>query len=421
MRQFIKNAVITEISAAEWFAFYEEKAKTLFLEWAPTIVNDFFTFKFYDYLNRMVLSYGFSENENLTNDLLCGLEEVHSESLVLTLLSLKEEVNADDELIELFSNAPGQIIELLNDDTFVPFRKKFYDFIEIYGDRTFDELKLESENLRMKPELLAGIIKSHLNNDISVQSFREKQLNIKIDAERKIRSRQFPLSVRTALFNIILRQTRMAIRNRENMRFCRTRAYGLVKDIFYEIGVHLQKERVIDKPRDIFYLDLKDIQNYCMGHNITSKIEFIAGEKTACEAYVGQSLPDRIMYQGDSVPLPLTPAEGYNEVENVLYGNGISKGVVEGQATVVIHPDTELKVEDNILVSSTTDPGWIFLMVRAKGLVSEKGSSLSHTAIIGRELGIPTIVGVENATRAIKTGNIIRMDGSSGSINILSL
>ena len=151
-----------------------------------------------------------------------------------------------------------------------------------------------------------------------------------------------------------------------------------------------------------------------------SKTDFIAGQKKAIEAFVGQSLPDRIMYQGDSVPLPLTPAEGYNEVENVLYGNGISKGVVEGQATIVIHPNTELKVEDNILVTSTTDPGWIFLMVKAKGLVSEKGSSLSHTAIIGRELGIPTIVGVENATRAIKTGNIIRMDGSSGSINILS-
>ena len=67
-----------------------------------------------------------------------------------------------------------------------------------------------------------------------------------------------------------------------------------------------------------------------------------------------------------------------------------------------------------------TDPGWVFLLATAKGIISEKGSLLSHTAIISRELKIPSIVGVENVLDIIKTGDIIRMDASTGMIEIVN-
>jgi pyruvate,water dikinase len=66
-----------------------------------------------------------------------------------------------------------------------------------------------------------------------------------------------------------------------------------------------------------------------------------------------------------------------------------------------------------------TDPGWVFLMVAAKALVVERGSILSHTAIIGRELGIPTVVGVKDACRVIEDGVAVEVDGSSGSVTIV--
>ena len=66
-----------------------------------------------------------------------------------------------------------------------------------------------------------------------------------------------------------------------------------------------------------------------------------------------------------------------------------------------------------------TDPGWVFLLASAKGIVTEKGSLLSHTAIIARELRIPSIVAVENATELLKNGDIVEMDGSTGDIHIL--
>jgi pyruvate,water dikinase len=69
-----------------------------------------------------------------------------------------------------------------------------------------------------------------------------------------------------------------------------------------------------------------------------------------------------------------------------------------------------------ILIARSTDPGWIFLMVCAAGLVVEKGSPLSHTAIIGRELGIPTVVGAKGATRLIPEGAAVRVDADTGGV-----
>ncbi|MBQ7959206.1 MAG: phosphoenolpyruvate synthase, partial [Oscillospiraceae bacterium] len=77
-------------------------------------------------------------------------------------------------------------------------------------------------------------------------------------------------------------------------------------------------------------------------------------------------------------------------------------------------PDTTGK----IIVAKMTDPGWVFLLSNSKGIISEKGSLLSHTAIISRELKIPAVVGVKDASDLIKNGDIIELDGNSGSIKI---
>jgi pyruvate,water dikinase len=81
-------------------------------------------------------------------------------------------------------------------------------------------------------------------------------------------------------------------------------------------------------------------------------------------------------------------------------------------------PDSRVRVAGEILVAAATDPGWVFLMVAAGGLVSEKGSVLSHTAIIGRELGIPTVVGVAAATQRL-ADRVVLLDGGAGTVTIV--
>jgi rifampicin phosphotransferase len=103
---------------------------------------------------------------------------------------------------------------------------------------------------------------------------------------------------------------------------------------------------------------------------------------------------------------------------DVLTGVGCAPGQVRAPALVLTEPTADVTVNGEILVATTTDPGWVFLMVAASGLVSEKGSILSHTAIIGRELGIPTVVGVAGVTRRVHDGNVVAIDGRQGTVTI---
>jgi pyruvate,water dikinase len=103
----------------------------------------------------------------------------------------------------------------------------------------------------------------------------------------------------------------------------------------------------------------------------------------------------------------------------ILRGTGCGAGRVEARAKVILDPQSNLEVRGEILVAPSTDPGWVFLMVAASGLVAEKGSLLSHTAIIGRELGIPTVVGVKDATRIVQDGARVVLDGGAGTLEIV--
>ncbi len=105
--------------------------------------------------------------------------------------------------------------------------------------------------------------------------------------------------------------------------------------------------------------------------------------------------------------------------QNKLLGTPCSDGIVTGEALVVTDVTKVKDYKDKILVTKMTDPGWVFLLVGARGVISEKGSLLSHTAIISRELKIPSIVGVEKLLDTIKTGDKLKMNGNTGEIEVI--
>ena len=108
----------------------------------------------------------------------------------------------------------------------------------------------------------------------------------------------------------------------------------------------------------------------------------------------------------------------YNDTKE-LRGIPCSNGKVRGEVLVITDVNEAKDVKDKILVTKMTDPGWVFLLATAKGVIAEKGSLLSHTAIISRELKIPSIVGVNNLLNTIKSGDIVEMDGTTGIISII--
>jgi rifampicin phosphotransferase len=105
--------------------------------------------------------------------------------------------------------------------------------------------------------------------------------------------------------------------------------------------------------------------------------------------------------------------------QSTVEGEGVSAGVVTGTARVVLDPSSTDVEPDEVLVAPTTDPGWSAIMFVSKALIVDIGGELSHAAVVARELGIPCVVNTRNGTKAIQTGDRVRVDGGAGTIEIL--
>ncbi len=205
------------------------------------------------------------------------------------------------------------------------------------------------------------------------------------------------------------------------MRLARTRLFGLVRRIFRRLGDDLVAEGRLEDPSDVFYLSIDELADVLEGASVTSDLRDLVRLRRAEYA--------RFAEHGAAVPArdprhPRTDARGGalgrdDPDPSRLRGIPSAPGRAEGQAALVLDPRGTGVPPGRILVAKSTDPGWIFLMATAAGLVTERGSLLSHTAIIGRELGIPTVVGVEGATTQIEDGAVIAMDGSTGEVRIV--
>ena len=100
----------------------------------------------------------------------------------------------------------------------------------------------------------------------------------------------------------------------------------------------------------------------------------------------------------------------------VLKGIGCYPGIVEGEVRVIRSPDDELSVDGQILTALRTDPGWAPLFPTCRGLLVEQGSTLSHSAVVARELGIPAVVGIPHLLSIVRTGECVKLDGQQGTV-----
>jgi pyruvate,water dikinase len=405
-------------SANDLFQFYETESNKWLSFWGITLINDFFLNLSYSSFKKLVLTYGFEKDSNITNDLLCGINGVDSEKPILELFAIKELINQNPKLKKVFENTPHKILNYIKRNDSNAFSILFFKYIEEYGDRTLEELKMESASFRSDPIQFVELIKNILENKSSASSFKSNQKSIRSKAESKIFRKQNQYSIKTLWYKCLLKQTKKLIRNRENMRFCRTKAYGLVKQLFLKIGGEMERQRHIQHKRDIFYLNLSEIRDYCFLPYGTDKKKDIEYTKQVYSDYKKTKIPGRIIYLGAHLP----DFSNYDRTaflqKECLKGIPITKGIINGEALILDHPKVNINIDNNILVSKATDPGWVFLMAQAKGIISENGSPLSHTAIIGRELGIPTIVNVPGATTVIKNGQKIEMNGHKGIVKL---
>jgi len=418
--EFLKSYKNSMSSPQELWEHYQHSAQKLFKPWYRTLINDYLAFKSFGFLQDLSIKYKITDKEQFANDLLCGTNNVESAEAVLKMLEIKDFIKNNSDFLELFSLSAEEIYNFYDIKKYENLFNKIKKYLEKYGDRTLEELKLERPSFRQNPILFIKLLKNQLSSSASEQEFINKQNEIHSKAFKQFLETLKYWNPKRYVFRVVYNLASFGLKNRENMRFCRTRAYGVVKDIFEEIGKMMTEKNIISNSKDVFYLEIKDLEDFCLNKNYKSKQKLVAEKKILFQKYEDLQLPDRIMYMGDKTP----DLEQDNEQidfsqTNIYKGIAVSKGKITEKVVVIKKPDFSISVANKIMISKMTDPGWVFLMAQAAGLISEKGSLLSHTAIVGRELGIPVVVGVSQATSIFKDGDIVELNGDNGTVKLI--
>jgi pyruvate,water dikinase len=400
-----------------------------FNNWQAPIINDFLVMMMNGKTFRRIAKLELAEGEGILNYLLAGEEGIESTEPTKFLLRICDRIRQSSDLAALCKETPPEMIGSLLRARDSSLYEMCFDYIDLYGDRCMGELKLESTTLREDPTFMYAIIKNYLvKPDLTEKSLVEKEKKLRSEAEAKVFSAMREKFGAAALtkFKKELGTLRFAIKNRERMRMARTRMFGLFRSIFLEIGKQLQFYGQIDDTRDIFYITTEEMETFVEGRAIQTDLRAVAKErKREYAEYEREDLPHHFITRGlayfdNEYVYPYDKAITEATDGAKFKGTGCYPGIVKGTVKVIFDPSDGLDLQGQILSTVRTDPGWAPLFPSVSGLLIERGSTLSHSAVVARELGIPAIVGIPNITKLLKSGDEVVMDGERGEVEILT-
>jgi pyruvate,water dikinase len=405
----------------ELTAHFRMLESDLLSHWDAPLVNDFFAMIFFGLLRKLTVKWCGDADETLQNDLLSGEGGIISAEPARRVREMAEVAAADEGLTEILATAECDAVNLAIADH--PRLAPLYEaYLEKFADRCLDELKLESATLRDDPLPLQRSIGEFSRRIRGGRAGRAiDDAAIRLAAEARVAAALAGSPVKGALFAWVLKQARARVRDRENLRFERTRLFGRVRRIFVELGIRFQAEGILDDKGDIFWLEKDEIFGFVEGTASCTDLRGLAALRRAEFQHWRETEPpaDHFETRGmvdHAQPCVSLTAKAELHEGDTLKGIGCCPGVVRGKVRVITDPRGAVIREGEILVAERTDPGWIMLFPACSGLLVERGSLLSHSAIVAREMGIPAVVSLAGITSWLKDGDRVEMDGAGGMV-----
>ena len=184
------------------------------------------------------------------------------------------------------------------------------------------------------------------------------------------------------------------------------------------LGEQLKAAGKLTESRDIFWLSLPEIQGLISENKLPA--ETPAARQKQYVKYKPQELPERVISYGKTRGLlQINPPESTDNNSCELHGTPCSAGIVRARVRLVSYADELQGLDGCILATYATDPGFVVLFASASGILTERGSLLSHAAIVSREMGIPCIVGIAGLMSRLKDGDLVEMDGGTGEVRVV--
>lgn len=297
-------------------------------------------------------------------------------------------------------------------------REAIADFLATYGMRCAGEIDITRPRWSERPGTLVPILLHHVKNFAPGAGERRFARGLEEarakEAELLARLRALPDGdAKAAETKRMIDVVRTFAGYREFPKYGKIRRYYLYKLALLREADRLVAAGVLRDREDIFELTFAELHEVTRTHRLDDAL--VRARKAEYRAFAALTPPRVLTSDGEAV----TGAYRRTGVpEGALVGLPVSAGIVEGRARV-IHDIAEATLEPgDILVTTYTDPSWTPVFVAIAGLVTEVGGLMTHGAVVAREYGLPAVVGVEDATRRIRDGQRIRIDGTGGYVSL---
>ncbi|QQZ09947.1 phosphoenolpyruvate synthase [Heyndrickxia vini] len=339
----------------------------------------------------------------------------------LALLDVADVIRPYPEIIDYLQQVKDDkfLDELVKFDGGKEVRDAIIAYLNKYGMRCAGEIDITRTRWSEKPTTLVPLILGNINIFEPNESKRkfEHGLRVALQKEQELvdRLKQLPDGEQKA------KETKRMIdliRNfsgyREYPKYGMIHRYFIYKQAILKEAEQLVQAGVFHEKEDIYYLTFEELGEVVR----TNKLDYKTISERVHEYKLYEKLtPPRVITSDGEIIAGEYKRE--NLPAEAIVGLPVSSGVIEGRARVILNMEDADFEDGDILVTSFTDPSWTPLFVSIKGLITEVGGLMTHGAVIAREYGLPAVVGVENATKLIKDGQLIRVHGTEGYIEIL--
>lgn len=357
--------------------------------------------------------------ERLAQALTSGIRDLESSRPAIAIMRVVSLALREEEALRALEADSTVGLDALPDG---PTRRALVNFLSLYGDRAVREAELSTPRWREDVRPVLKMVRVALRGEMADVESALLKTRAHADAEMQKLLPRLSLVEQTLVRHLVARVQKSA-RLREQMRAWVTRVLGMLREVFLDadrrllrIAPELEEDNralaasgnsVASIPA-VFFLTVDEVVQSLQ--NARSDIAPLVRARRA-EYARDQARPDPPASFIGSPPSVILPPLG----GDVLRGLPASAGVVEGSARVLTSSEQvdELRPGE-VLVVHTTDVGWTPTFLIAAGVVTELGGPLSHAAIVAREFGVPSVVNVAGATRAIRTGDKLRVDGDRG-------
>ncbi len=343
-----------------------------------------------------------------------GLGDLESARPTIALARIAEIALADAVARDVILAGVTRIVDVPRGPT----RDALERWIAAYGDRAIREAELATPRWREDASFPLATLALYIRRGLEGRSFSPQTVEVGARADDATRTVEGKLGIvqRTALRHLIARCHKFA-RLRERMRAWVTWVLGAIRVAALEAERRLSRREPALSPHGeipaVFFCTVDEILAVLRGENraIARVVELRRAEYARDLAR-----PDpETTFVGRPSPVRLEALGG-----TVLQGHGAAPGVVVGPVRVLGSPAEAAKLRPGeILVTRTTDVGWTPLFLAAAGVVTELGGPLSHAAIVARELGVPCVVNAGGATKRLRDGAIVRLDGHRGVVEVV--